>query len=693
MADDTIPIQSDSFDLNEVGLSCKPDLSNLKNIFNKDISSDINCLKTALQSYVDFVKRKNKNYVSHYELAKFSNRFFPKYSSELGPILELLYNFNHLFFHDSKESMHITNLNHMIDILKILNKEVRSLILHLTPGQNNFERAEIQEDINKIQMSFQAILPAPSAFYDIDTGHLLDLLEQLNLIHQGQKYKRFLLLKTLFLGGDNKTLNSNEFHLLLTKLPALFMVVIDFLSLNLDQMLTDENISFGIVQAVQTFKDMLFQVDENTVLLNHQNLIDMAKIIFPKQTNINAYGDSLMALKERLIGGDSATYTYHDLKKVLDLINSFPAHYYFNSVTFKAEVGMSPTLPNLPGYGRLPASEIEQLWRDYMHLYSTYHFFPDEALLQYFADDPNFNEFGINFNTTLFNGFKLLYSAYCPQDKSQDMKCSTEQIKQLMLEHKQLLEELKIWPSKIDRYVTELLTGTDLFQFHSNGDLMIGLDELTEYTLLAISSNKMGKLLHTALAHYCPLDSDDRNSIPVSCSSQFMYTALFEELGFSQRLPYLKRHLAENDGPKANQFLSHVIHYSRYDSDQTMPLREYDFPRIMVSLANIESMAYRFDKNRNNILDPKEIPMAFKVFDKTIKKVAGLKQNWTSLSRSVLLYILKYKKTPSIKKLLWFHTFSKKKKISANRLGISVIFEIFGEKLLAGEVPLAVFPN
>ena len=75
----------------------------------------------------------------------------------------------------------------------------------------------------------------------------------------------------------------------------------------------------------------------------------------------------------------------------------------------------------------------------------------------------------------------------------------------------------------------------------------------------------------------------------------------------------------------------------------------------------------RHDKNNDGIFDFNEAEVGYPVFRQTLTNFAKLPSSMDPLVKSVFIYILKKMEIPSTAKLLWFHTFGKKKDLRASR--------------------------
>jgi hypothetical protein len=244
-----------------------------------------------------------------------------------------------------------------------------------------------------------------------------------------------------------------------------------------------------------------------------------------------------------------------------------------------------------------------------------------------------------------------------------------------MDDFKGLAEELGFWPDDEDRFISEAVASSDLFMYHADGNETSSTEEVTEYALNAIHGFSISSQIHEELEKRCVV-ANDGESIPVPCFRSQFLDIFFNKLNLQRYYGKLYEYLTLNGREEIENYLVNIELYARIDPSLDVPVTKEDMGRILVILGNLESAFIRFDIDKDGVLSRGELDLTFLVFKNLLKKVAG--DNLTNgLYRSIFLYLIKHMEVPSIPKLLWFHTFGRKKNIVSSRFNISAILSNF----------------
>jgi hypothetical protein len=104
-----------------------------------------------------------------------------------------------------------------------------------------------------------------------------------------------------------------------------------------------------------------------------------------------------------------------------------------------------------------------------------------------------------------------------------------------------------------------------------------------------------------------------------------------------------------------SDFVRHMETAGRKSGYSNLPLGEYDIDSISAIPHYVESMMFRFDLNRDNIVDRDElIDHAFPVFREALKAIPGVPKGDLFL-QSALTYVVKYGQVPSTAQFLKWH--------------------------------------
>ena len=103
----------------------------------------------------------------------------------------------------------------------------------------------------------------------------------------------------------------------------------------------------------------------------------------------------------------------------------------------------------------------------------------------------------------------------------------------MLLDLKQALITLEVCQN-IERFVGEAATGTDLFQFMSNGDGYTDLDEATSYVTNIFSGASTAENIMEGLKEFCEVveDEDGQEAFLVPCYREHFFEVLWEKLNY-----------------------------------------------------------------------------------------------------------------------------------------------------------------
>ena len=73
--------ESNVYDIADLESGCELNTDKLNKILDEDITKDINCLKDNIDQYVQFVRRKDPQYIEESELKQFINKLSPFFIS------------------------------------------------------------------------------------------------------------------------------------------------------------------------------------------------------------------------------------------------------------------------------------------------------------------------------------------------------------------------------------------------------------------------------------------------------------------------------------------------------------------------------------------------------------------------------------------------------------------------------------
>lgn len=370
----------------------------------------------------------------------------------------------------------------------------------------------------------------------------------------------------------------------------------------------------------------------------------------------------------------------------------------------------------------------EKYIREFARIVQSYRFFRGTFESPYFASAIRRNGEGIveigiyeSLLTTIFRRYGASTRApgapaprpqdpdYCPGDQvlclggygsSQDQLLNVFKVyKKLLVEEDMITDGLE---PRTNQNLTLLST---LFQYQSNGDGTIHVNEMSELVNTVLTSFNHADYFYTEMKRLCkPLDARKRITdlncyrrefFGVACRKyQQYYPKLFESFGMTT-CPTAEtdkeRWLTDNFA-EVERYLKTLEVVARtctvFNDGTDVPMDDGDFMPIWVMMMNIEGTVARYDVNGNNKMDPSEVRTAYRVaFHPAVEAlvedqaavIAKLPFNLGSaISKKIYYYLIKYGAVPkSVKQYLKLIFIGAS---PANRQTIASVLKVIGEE-------------
>jgi hypothetical protein len=319
-----------------------------------------------------------------------------------------------------------------------------------------------------------------------------------------------------------------------------------------------------------------------------------------------------------------------------------------------------------------------------MFVVKRYRSFPEDNNLIFFSYSYRRTRWGFILQSILrYGGYKIFQTYRTHLTPDGRWSIDRESIRKIIVGYKGALEEFDMWPDDLDRLLRELMLGSDLFQYLSNGDNLLQMDEIASYLPTIISANTIGDEIFESLRKYC--ETDDLFNFEVPCYREHFFPTLFFDMSKDEYFPNFFRYFRNSDWSLTQQFLKDAEQMARIDPNPDVPVTKTDLSRMLTSMSNGEGLFLRYDKNQDHKIDRNELNETFKVLKNILAEEANLKPT-SKLLKSVFLYVIKKKKHPTAIQLILFHVFGKKKDIYADRNTVAAVLKMFapnqGEDLM-----------
>jgi len=686
--------------------TCNMDAERIKKILEEYIVADLDCIEINLSQFTDFVRRENESYINRGELERFILKFFPGQGEGMIKSLDLLFKFSSLVLKDPEDNISLPNISNLFDLLKKFNryavplkKEVDAVI----EGDSYWNRREKIHGYTELIISKinDLIKNSKGENLELEIIPFIELIQasmeigddQLNL----ELIKKFLFLKPLLIGGKKEFITSNEVHLFLQKLYPLFSSFSDLFFINqIDDLDATENILY-FLSAINTFKSNLEDLPSNYEILSHRDFMEVADEILGDSLGFNIMDleEVILNLKIKVISPklrNPENYYFQDLITLIDWGKEAIERLYFNAATysFNAALMKSPTPINdiefveLTEYQQLSRTGVYKYWKDFQFITKTYRTFPSKEGLQYFTNEYKRSLHGFNMVALIRYGIDIIIKVYGHEKidptngKVIGHQISHNEIRTLLLDLKQALVVLNVWPKYFERFVGEAATGTDLFQFMSNGDGATDLDEATSYVTNIFSGASVAENLMISLQEFCELvqDEDGQDAFLVSCYREHFFEVLWERLNYRKYYQKLYDYTVFFSKEEVMEYLINIEKAAKEERDETIPMSKIDLGRLFATFGSVETTMLRYDNDFDNILSFNEAEQGYLVFKNTLSTFADLDPSKDGLINSIYYYILQKMEEPNPVELVWFHLFGNKKKTRARRMNIGAIFAL-----------------
>lgn len=682
------------FDLSELGDGCDLKTDRLAKILDEDIEKDITCLESNIVQFADFVRREDNNFIARHELEKFIVKFFPNEAELATDLLKLVFDLNSLLLKDPQDNMSVKKLKDIFNLFRVANRSGRTLFQELKglKKENYWQRRQqIFYHIEKLSTEILSITKRQSAF-----EQQLDIISFINTIKLSldlnddqldpELIGSFLFVKKLLIGGESKNISSPEIEELLGKASNLVILGMDVFFVKGKEFINKEEEHFFYYDVVNEAIANFYPWDGTEHILEHQDLVKVVNEFIKDDYNVYNMEDSIKNIKTNLIGGSATSYRYRDLYKLAQWGLEFTGMLYFNDVTFgyyKTELESpnaidSIDIPVLEPYHVFSKTLVKKFWEQFEYISVNYRYFHDNDGLAHFFNDYKRYQNGFNTTSMLRWAIKKIVNVYGHfPNGSNRRELDMEDVKNCVNDVEGLVKELGIWPNDIERFISELVNSSDLFQFHADGNKTASTEEVTEYAVNVLSSIELTTKIHDKLKQRCPIVDEELESFEVSCYREYFLHIFFKELNLQNYYDKLNDYVNMNGREEAQQYLINIELYARINPDESIPLTKEDLGRLITTLTNIESTFLKNDKNKNGILEREELDQAYLTFKNLIIIVSKLNNAPDSLYKSIFLYLIKNMEVPSPLKLISFHVFGKKKDITGTRFNISAILSNF----------------
>ncbi|OFZ22709.1 MAG: hypothetical protein A2202_06105 [Bdellovibrionales bacterium RIFOXYA1_FULL_36_14] len=677
---------------------CHLDTEAFSHFLERDITGDINCLEINFNQFMAGVTTGDSHGIRQNDLVQFVRKYFDGDTQSIIESLDILFSLNTLLLNDYECRIRSQNIKPIFDVLRIFNHylvKIKKIYEEIDDSNALYYRSIIEQLLNQFTASILHIIQGREEGPNIvlNTNNILKQI----LDHFLKKSNNELVLKiapivkVALSGGDPDHISYAESLLLIKKAAKLLMVYVDGFYLQKEHFKNINGFYQTQLQAANQLPGLLnqnFRVDD--VLFTHQQIMDLASEVIDvlaeeknKKMTTSFLDKILKTIKPIAVGGEYEKYTYKEVLCLFKHLSDVLEIRFFNSLTW--DYYEKSLIVNAPSYGvtPLPPSHYPGLSREKLYslhkvfniILKQYRFFKKENGLQYYTHEYKRNKASIMEVAYYRWAMGIVGKPY--SESNQAIQISMKSLERLLWDFRPLLEEFNLWSVYPETFARNTILLGDLFQFQSDGNLLLNVDEASEYFILVVNAVTVKDEVTKELLKICDFGADiDNPEFHVTCFRKNLTTILFKKLGYQEYMPKLYDYLVNAGSEVFQNYLHKVEYFARDIPDENIPLGSRDLTLILGALLNIESTFIRFDTDKNNIINPAELcPPAFSVYKKAIIDLVHQRDPEIDVSgfeKSIFLYLVKKMEIPTKYQLAIYHL-SGGKKFNSHRANIGAI--------------------
>ena len=707
-------VKKKELETTQFSVSCELSVTEFTKILEKNISSQIYCLKDNLYLFLRAVKSSKPGYLGRVELENYLLKNRSDFSPEMVKALKAVFDLNALITGEDSSYISKQNIDALVEFALKFNEEAAlnigpiftskasvSYILH----QNHKDR--VSASTKSIMMALRKIYqPNRKEEHSINITELLDQFSNDDTREELDEIREYLFAKKIILGGDKEIITHREIEKIILNLDKFLLILLDGVRYSYVQ-LNQENILELLRSDVANLTEILFDPDlgnrDDEFMVDMESLYKIANTFLEgTDFKVEDFKNIISEVKLILMGGDKETIVGRDLKELTTHANTvLKMGTVFHRIYKRFEIELESPKPisiNFDEY-RHSYPEHQNELAEFQRIVKKYRFFKGEFISPYYQHGFKRNAAGV-FEVALFEyALKLLVKTYgSPSPNGGTVggySIDNAQMKALVKKFEPDLVAMGLIQEGRGESTgnTISLLGT-LFQYQSDNNKVMDVNEATEFALALFSGLSMASELHKDLKTICSTDAYDRldpaclreNYFPRFCDKYYQYyPKMFAEYG--------AKSCAEFVNTKASaEYLDQTIRAARNcnfytDGDkEEIPYSESDLMLLITAMAHVETTVLRWDINENNILDANEVDNGYAIYESAID---GFLDDYPSIVRKfkkqIYFYLIKYEEIPAVDsassawRLVKFLA-SLKKASPANRKTIASILRLIGEQ-------------
>jgi hypothetical protein len=720
------PVVSAALESSRLKADCELDMDELADILDRPITGTLSCLQKNLEIFIEVSELGRGGKLSREGLINYLKRNKPDIKPSTYPAIHAVFDLAHLITGESKDYISKENMNQIMELVKAFNIHAFRHYSNTFGSSSPANLAVHESHRKRVEDAATQIQSALMKIYVPDRGDSLHNLNIMKLVEAFvssgsqetiQKVEGLLFAKKILMGGDPKFINHKELGFLFEHFPKLISLTLDAVRskhLVLEQddtmkfiredVLDLSNILFhpsrgdrhmeGLFQVEMAIEGIDRLLSEDKKIGKYKALIVEVKKILTKKRN-----DSFTEEEMEWVTGQDVEKIFSHIFKVTD--RNLAYHRFYQSPNIKPLLDAPMSVYLDPKNYELEFPENKADLVEFTRVANTYRYFKGNNEMAFY--DLDYKRNADSFGEIAIYEY-LIKTAFGYYGSS--LSIGDQQLRDILKRFENELIEMDIILPRRSRNIAETiaLLGS-LFQYQSDDNKVLDVDEATEFAVSLTTSLKAKKSLFSFYkTKNCAIDQFNR--IEPGCFKEHFYEALCTN--YRKYLPRLFEYLGSDPGAGCEQNFNsdHNVDYLDAsakaartcqvypDNQNEIPYSEGDIMSMLLAMMHVETTIARWDtRTVNNLMDPDEVMDAYTIYKPAINgmlpklpSILNTEKIKETLAKQVFMYLVKFEEVPQTKafkdiwKLLKFLMSANAKKAPATRKTIASILWIVSEE-------------
>lgn len=724
------------------GASCTLEIEAFSYILEKDIQSDIRCLQTQLDLFIDFVETDRPGFISKSVLKDFLINESTDMDPKTADIIDGVFEISNLILGTEKNYIKKDEMYKIIDFIGYFNSHIWKTYTYFdSPDEVNYVR-HIRER-NIVYAEVQAITTRLKEIFKVDREST-DTVNTEALISNFfkddpatlEKIKSVMFLKKTVMGGQRWEITHHEFLNFINIIPDLTQVAFDATKSNRYNFASDEGSLLKLFDKdLEVLRNIFVfgEADEEAVF----TVGDLTHVISTLTPNLSQTIDfkrftpEFKKVKEVFLGSGGEFVSGKEIYTLIDHADFILKRgiLFYNIYSQNSDDLNGPDrISHDFGDFHVNSSSEQKSLEAFARIASDYRFFKGSADTPFYTFANKRNASGFIEIMAIEYGLEQVMKYYGSKNEIArgGYGMTLDQFYKIAFDFKWIFKELGLvnigreGGGELNGISENVILMSTLFQYQSNGcsndTVCMEIPELTEFLVGLLTAINVKDFFSEKMTELCSSELDQYKRIAPECFRRNFLNVIEavnpkNGISISGQMPllhaYLKKLVADVPAGKpyttSKGYLSFITeteaftrtctHYDHVTKKEEIPLRGNDAFAVFAGLLNIESVMLRFDEDQDNILNYKnkfkrnEILNAYDtVYNGAIKALIAPNGGFLErLAKPLFKYLVREGRVPEVKKFrsaLHFARFllRRNKNADAHRVTFATVLRVIGEQ-------------